>query len=268
MSCQGDLTIVHWIGRLGAATADDAAARFGLGARAARAKLGAAARAGLLARRRMLAEQPALYLATRSGLRAAGLDQLATCRVSAASFMHARACARVAVALEREHPRRVMSDRELRAAERGCGRPLASAELGIGRDGEPRRHHPDLVLWPSEQDGGRPLAIEVELTVKAPRRLQAICRAWARNRRVCGVLYYAAPPAERALRRAVVAMYAEEFVDVRPLREILDPRGGDLATIPSQADPTVALGESTYHEGGFALDVVQPPPRPDNREPD
>jgi hypothetical protein len=291
MLYERDLTIVRWVGRLGVATAPDVAERFGLGDRAALARLGAGVRAGLLARRRVLADQPALYLATRAGLRATGLDRLATCRVSAASFTHARACARVAVALEREPPGRVMSDRELRAAERACGRRLASAELGIGRDGSPRSHHPDLVLWPGGEgspgveawpdgegrpdgerwpdvEAARPLAVEVELTVKSPARLRAICRAWARNRRICGVVYYASRPAERALRRAIAAMYAEEFVEVLALDPMLDPAASGPATIPSQATRSVASGESIHDEGGFAPDGIhQHQPRHDHRQP-
>jgi hypothetical protein len=61
-------------------------------------------------------------------------------------------------------------------------------------------HRPDLVLWPI--DGRLPVAVEVELTVKAPRRLSEICRAWARCRLVAGVLYLAAPDVQRALDRA------------------------------------------------------------------
>jgi hypothetical protein len=61
------------------------------------------------------------------------------------------------------------------------------------------------------------VAIEVELTVKAPRRLVGICRAWARCRAVAGVLYLAPADVERALRRAVTDARAYEQVVVVPL---------------------------------------------------
>jgi hypothetical protein len=64
--------------------------------------------------------------------------------------------------------------------------------------------------------------VEVELAVKAPRRLAAICRAWARCREVAGVLYLAAPAAERALTRAIVDGDASPRVLVVPL-DALDP---------------------------------------------
>jgi sugar/nucleoside kinase (ribokinase family) len=56
--------------------------------------------------------------------------------------------------------------------------------------------------------------VEVELTVKSPRRLESTCRAWARHRGVAGVVYLAAPPVRRALLRAVVAAAAHGRVVV------------------------------------------------------
>jgi hypothetical protein len=61
------------------------------------------------------------------------------------------------------------------------------------------------------------VAVEVELAVKAPRRLAAICRAWARCREVAGVLYLAAPGAERALARAIADSDAAARVLALPL---------------------------------------------------
>ena len=43
----------------------------------------------------------------------------------------------------------------------------------------------------------------MELTVKAPRRLSEICRAWARCRCVSGVLYVASSEAQRPVARAL-----------------------------------------------------------------
>lgn len=74
------------------------------------------------------------------------------------------------------------------------------------------------MLWPSgtEAQGG-PVAVEVELTVKAPPRLTAICRAWARCRLVDGVLYYAPPAVTRALQRAIDEAQAGDRVVALPL---------------------------------------------------
>jgi hypothetical protein len=75
-------------------------------------------------------------------------------------------------------------------------------------------HRPDLVLWSSSPGLGNPIAVEVELTIKAPRRLEEICRAWARAREVSGVLYLAPPPVERALQRAIERANAAERIVV------------------------------------------------------
>src|SRR5207237_5477139 len=120
------------------------------------------------------------------------LDGLQPCRVSPANALHLIACAAVAAGLERCYPdHSVMGERELRRQERARGAPLASARVGSGPAGEQPLHRPDLVLWPAAAGGGLPVAVEVELAVKAPRRLAAICRGWARCREVAGVLYLA-----------------------------------------------------------------------------
>jgi hypothetical protein len=138
--------------------------------------------------------------------------------VSPSNANHLIACAAVAAALERCYPHhRVVGERELRRDEREHGRPLASAQLGALHGGDGLLHRPDLVLWPTDPDGGLPVAVEVELTVKASRRLVAICRGWARCRTVEGVLYLAPKDVERALARAVAQAQAHERVAVVPL---------------------------------------------------
>ena len=222
-----DTALLEWIGRIGAVSASDAQLRFGLAPPGARARLAALRREELIVERRLLHDVPPLYVATRAGLREVGLAALGTCRVSAASFAHWRACARVAVFLERRHPGRVSSDRELRMIQRERGGRVASAPVGVLHGGEPGSHRPDLVVWPREP-GGLPVAVEVELTTKAPRRLQEICRAWARARELGGVVYYAPAPVERALARVIAALRAQESIWVVPLdvvdAELAGPR--------------------------------------------
>jgi len=205
--------IIRWTGSLGAVSAGALAHRMGVSVASARARLVVAQRNGWLACSRPLAERPALYTATAAGLRACGARGIEPGRVSAAGAMHLLACAHVAAALERCYPdHRVLGERETRRAERERGHPLASAELGVGAHGEPLLHRCDLVLWPSAPDHALPVAVEVELTIKAPARLTAICRAWARCRRVAGVLYVAPPGVRRALKRAVERACAGERI--------------------------------------------------------
>lgn len=204
-----DREIVSWIGRLGAAGAEDVMVRFGLGRTAGYRRLAAAVDGGLLEQVRLLHGEPGLYVATRRGLRWAGLEQLGPCRVSVAEFAHWQACGRLAAALGASG-QPVWSERELRAAERETGRLIASVQIGQSE----RLHRPDLVLW---NDAGEACAVEVELSVKSSRRLEAICRGWARARHLAGVRYYAAPAAARALQRAVGVVRAEDVVEIRPL---------------------------------------------------
>jgi DNA-binding Lrp family transcriptional regulator len=204
--------LLGWLASIGAAGGDDIAAACGLGPGAARSRLRRLERDGLVRQVRLLADAPALYLLTRRGLRAAGRPELGLATVSAAGFAHQLAVARVAAALACEHAQ-IHGERELRALERSRGQSLASAEIGYAADGSLALHRPDLVVW----TGSGPVAVEVELTVKAPRRLRAIVRGWARSRRVAGVVYYAAPHAARAVAAACRHEQAEDRVAVLPL---------------------------------------------------
>jgi hypothetical protein len=210
--------IIQWIAGIGAVTAEALAAREGSSVASARARLLAAERGRLLSRSRPLMGRPALYTVTPAGMRAAGVRGLDPCRVSAANAAHAIACAGVAAALERCYPdQRVLGERELRRDEREYGAPLASATLGWRAPGSPLMHRPDLVLWPKHPEDGLPVAVEVELTIKAPGRLLEICRAWSRCRCVAGVLYLAPPEVKRALERALEKAHAGERIVVLAL---------------------------------------------------
>jgi hypothetical protein len=210
--------ILEWAARIGAVTAEALAHRDGTSVASARARLSAAVGERLLTRHRALIEQPALYTLTRAGLRAAGAADLDPCRVSPANSLHMIACARAAAVLERGYAdHAVIGERQLRHEERQCAGPLASAVLSVVADGRPMLHRPDLVLWPAAGSGRLPIAVEVELTIKAPRRLAEIVRAWARCRGVAGVLYLAPPAVERAIVRAIDTAHAGERVVVAPL---------------------------------------------------
>jgi len=209
------VALIQWTARMGAVTEQALAIAQNVSESSARARLRAAARTGLLARSRPLTRQPALYTLTRAGMRSCGLRGLDPCRVSASGAAHLIACAIVAAALERGYPdHRVLGERELRRDERELGVPVASARMGVGSHGEPLLHRPDLVLWPEESVADLPVAVEVELTIKAPRRLMDICRAWARCRTVAGVLYVAPAEVGRALERAIARAHAHERIVV------------------------------------------------------
>jgi hypothetical protein len=231
--------LVRWISRMGAASDQAIARRERITLASARARLTGAQRSGWLARRRPLYGQPSLYFATAAGMNAAGESGLGRCRVSAANAAHLIACAHVAAELEsrfREYI--VRSERELRRAEQELGVPLASARIGRA-SAERSWHRPDLVLWPRGPRAGLPVAVEVELTVKAPARLVEICRGWARARCVAGVLYLASPAVERPLRRASERARSGGKVVVVPLCALSPTRDGD-SVHSSRASQTAA----------------------------
>jgi hypothetical protein len=230
------MAILEWTARMGAVTAEALAEHTGTTVGVARARLLAAVRKRLLLYRRPLTGQPALYTATAAGSRACGLQGLDPCRVTASNARHLIECARAAAALERCYPdHRVDGERELRRDEREHGGELASARIGGSANGVPPLHRPDLVLWPLGAEPGLPVAVEVELTVKAPRRLADICRAWARCRCVAGVLYLASPEVEAALARAIERAHAGDQVVVVPLAALASEVGPNQRTIAGDA---------------------------------
>jgi hypothetical protein len=211
--------LLSWTAGLGAITAEALALREGRTVASARATLAAAVRAGQLERHSPLAGEPSLYTVTRCGLRAVSLRELGPARVGPASARHMTVCAEAAALLERRYADcAVVGERALRELERRAGKPLASVELGYA--GASTVHRPDMLLLPPSFERGLPVAVEVELTVKAPQRLARICRAWARSRHLEGVLYLAPPDVERAVLRAVEAARAGERVLVLPFDAI------------------------------------------------
>ncbi|HEX4110241.1 MAG TPA: hypothetical protein VHX88_19075 [Solirubrobacteraceae bacterium] len=240
---------LDWIARVGAADAASLALHLDRAESTAAGRLRSLRAAGLVQDLTLIAGGPPLWRATAVGLRRVARAGLPVCRVSAGSAAHVRGCAELAAVLEQRHPDHVvLTERELIAVQRGRRGepPLCGPVLEMGVAGRPRTHRPDLVLWPRE--GGDPVAIELELTVKAPARLQELCRAWARCREVAGVVYYASGPAERALCRAVSAVRAEEAVVVVPLGAVL-ASGHERKT--SQARRTVRRAFKPT-EGGSA----------------
>lgn len=212
-----DLDVVTWIGRIGAATVSHVMARFGLSRSVAYDRVAVCLEARLLRRTRVLHRVPALLVATDEGLQAAGLA-LSAVEISPSLATHHHVCAEAALWLEGEYGReRLLSVRELTLEERVLGRPIASAKVGELPSGAPQLHRPDFVIV---GDGGAH-AIEVELTAKAPARLDHILRGWRRSERVRQVSYLCAPGVTmRAVEAAVKRTRTAETVRVLNLEEL------------------------------------------------
>jgi hypothetical protein len=226
-----DTEVVGWIARVGAADPGHVMARFGMGRTVTYRRLAALEAAGLIERSRLLYGQSGLTVATRAGLRLCGLEDLGVARVSAASVAHWQASTTVAVLLERRHGNGTVGGvREIRAAERASGRLVATCEVGVSA------HLPDLVVWgPAGAGEAGGLAVEVELTAKAPRRLEQIVRGWRRavsQGVVRRVLYVCSPEALRAVERAIASTDAHQQVRTAamPAADVLSHIGRHPAT--------------------------------------
>lgn len=212
-----DWEIVRWTGRLGAVTLDQLRIRFALGRTVAYRRIAACVEGKLLERVNPLRGQPALVRATRRGLRLTGLP-LGVAQAPPELVGHWVASGWVALALEREFGDPVRSEREIRVAERWQERLVASAKLGENPDGSDRLHRPDLAVV----GDGMTIAVEVELTAKAPKRLEAIARAWRRARWIESVRYYVPEGGTRAgVERAVQRTHSAGRIEVRSISGLL-----------------------------------------------
>jgi hypothetical protein len=213
-SAARDWQIVRWVARMGAVTLAHLRARFELGRTVAYRRIAACMAAGLLERVETLRGQPALIRATRRGLRFTGVH-LRVAQVRPELVGHWIASGDVALLLETEFgPGAVLSEREIRALERDEARPVASTVVGESPDGSQILHRPDLAV----RSDGHWVAVEIELTPKAPERLEAIVRAWRRARWLAGARYYAWPGAvATGVERAIARTHAGERVEVREL---------------------------------------------------
>jgi hypothetical protein len=147
-----------------------------------------------------------LLVATAAGRRACGRPELAAARPSPATLHHETTLARLGGEWEMAGER-ILSEREIVAAERAEGERIYSADLGRGRV-----HRADLIrLGP-----GGPEAIEVELTTKAAARLDAILRAWrfaVAEGRLSGVVYHCAPRVRPFVEKALVRTATGAMID-------------------------------------------------------
>jgi len=209
--------MVGWIGRIGAVELGHVRRRWEVGRSVAYGLIRRLVEAGLLDRVATLPGDPTLIRATLNGLRYVHLA-LPPAKVSAYQAEHWAACASVALWAEERWGRdSVISERELRRLEAESERPVGSCVVGEHRGGYEALHRPDLLVT----DNGSPTAIEVELTPKAPRRLEAIVRGWRRARHLERVIYVVSDGStRRAVERAVGKVRAGERVLVIGLGDV------------------------------------------------
>jgi len=212
MQTRRDAEILTWIGGVGAAGAEHVMGRFAMGQSWAYTRLSRMVCEGLLERKALLHRKPGLYIATAEGLHSCGLERLGVQSIRPAGFEHAQEVASATVSLYRGLAGwKILSEREIRAEESDHNELVASARVGELPSGRPALHRPDLALISPD---GRAVAVEIELSIKAPRRLAGICRGWARARHVSHVYYFATPAVARAVDRAIAETRAEDRIIV------------------------------------------------------
>jgi hypothetical protein len=191
-----DLEVLGFIARFGTVPRAVVARRSGSGRTVTYERERRLRAAGLVEVVRGPGEGERLLVATRAGRGACGRPELAAARPSPATLRHEALLAALGARLE-AGGERVLSEREIVAAERAAGSRLYSADLGHGRF-----HRADLVRLGA--DG--PEAIELELSAKGAARLDAILRAWrfaVAEGRLTRVTYQCPPATGRLLVRAI-----------------------------------------------------------------
>jgi hypothetical protein len=211
-----DRELLHYVGRQGIVTVEHVMRAMDAGRSVTYDRVARCREAGLLERHEVLRTEPAILRATQEGLRYAGLG-LPVATFSAGEVDHDLRCASVVLDMaEVVGLGLVIPEREIAFMERHTGEAFARAEIK-SRSGRTAHHRADIAI---RHKSGELHAIEVELTPKAPRRLEEIIRAWRRFRGVDCVVYYAREgKTYRGVKRAIERVEAQESVLLRRLEE-------------------------------------------------
>lgn len=200
-----DLAILEWIGRHGLVTAPQTARHLGVPTNKAQSRLRVLKANGLLAHRRVLHNEPGVYWAMREGLELAGLD-LPVCAIALGTYRHSLTAVDAAFAYESEGLC-VLTERELRREQaQGDSRFLLTVSGAT--------HRPDLVAL---TEAG-PAAVEVELTHKGLRRLEAILVAYRGAIAAERIAYLAYLVRDETTRARIAARAAAAFLDKNECR--------------------------------------------------
>ena len=204
-----DLEVLEFVARFGVVPRNVVASWAGTGRAVTAARERRLRERGLVEVLPAFGDSGQLVICSRRGLRAVFRADLPIPKFSPGSVRHTAEVARVGTALEREGVK-VLSEREIRAAERIAGQRIYSASMS-GRS----FHRPDIVAI-----GELVEVIEVELSAKAPNRLDSILRAWRRavlDGKATRVRYFCADCAVDPVRRSVVRTRTEQVVSVYEL---------------------------------------------------
>ena len=214
-----DRELLHYVGRQGIVSIEHVMRAMGAGRSVTYDRVAYCIEAGLLERHEVVRSEPAILRATQEGLRYARLG-LPVASFSPGTVEHELRCASVALFLAELNGgfQMVIPEREIAFMERHEGKPFASAEVQTP-SGHTSRHRADLALRLANNDLH---AVEVELSPKAPQRLDEIIRGWRRFQGVKLVAYFCREgKTRRGVERAIERTQAGGSVIVRDLEVAL-----------------------------------------------
>lgn len=157
----------------------------------------------------------------------------------------------------------VVGEREMRSHDMRApagGQPFGVGIVGLDSFGRLARHYPDLLLTTRT---GQRVAVELELTAKSARRLDAIMLGYAGDPRIDGVLYLVSTPyLERLISSAAARAGISEIVRVQRVANG-HIHGFDRASGgPGRVSPAAARGSDGRGRSARGSDRRERSPRP------
>ncbi len=207
MLTERDQVWIEWVGRWRAVTAEQIAQRFvpelPSGVKVAERRVRVWRELGLVDSVRVLAGVPAVHTLRGPGMRLVGLEGPIR-RPIVGQLRHDLAVVDLAVWLQRDQGVRLITEREIRAAD-GPREPRPRLALHAAAGSGRQLVFPDLISVEETGRGRRAVAHEVELTGKEHARLVALMKSYVAAQKIDGVRYYVPD----ALRRRVDKAAAE-----------------------------------------------------------
>ena len=228
-----DVEVLRWVERFRFVTPEQLARRFGVSWQRANARVRRLERVGLLGTERAHVSQPRAVFVTGRGCELLGLSRRRPPRAEV-QRTHEAAIVDLVCDLELAGTGPVLTERDCRRAQAGGDR-LFSVSVALGPGRGSGRRWPDLVL-----DGPSLVAVEIELSMKAPFRLREIVRAYTYGRVFETVVFLAGTD---ALTRRLQRLSRSEVPDLP----------ASLAAQMSIADLLVAPWPASAEELGALL---------------
>lgn len=189
-----DRRMLHWINGHGFVTADQAARWMDVCDRIGRRRLRLLVEHGYLQRQRFGFNEPQCHWLTKKGWEASGDELAPPKQINRVTYFHDTALVDLSQKLVARTKGDFIPERRLRSENRSKGRWRKGRWVD-----EP--HTPDGLLYVEDK---KPVAIELELTVKERRRLESIISSYVCTLEFGGVLYFVGDDeVKRAVERAI-----------------------------------------------------------------